>query len=456
MTLPISICLLPAKKNLTCTQKFLFGVDIVGSSTTIVLGILCIIQLGIGKHIWSGLNSFNSLRGFASQGGMLAVGAIWLTSSAAVAPIYLKNRTASIRKAETATLKKNGKISTFLIDDKQLPNALDDDYQTTKKKVTYIVEHVERIYQEVTGRSYQRPERIQEFLNTSNATWETTAASWSYRSTLQIACNTYLKGACTDLLESANADVKHMMQEMVTDHSKLFKGNTVIINDWVHFPHLKGEKPKPPNPDTAWPAAVRCIENGSSSHGCTRVVKDLEPSSDNFHSTDFTDFDYSSNSNCSLAEFVRTELSGEYKIHLMFKQEWIPSGVEKFLEALESNQTLRDSIKTFKVSPNGENRTNPDGKVVPVMVIYPCYGKTHAQTALDELMKIFQPYFSWGNGRCPRYNVNLGNPLVYYAQGDSMQKMDLEQQKPQIFRQLYDLPGEHYNPQYGSFKLTIH
>ncbi len=92
MTLAIStIFISPTKEGLVGKQKFSFGFDIVTGCALAVLGILCIIQLGAGHQIWSGIGSFSTLQGFASHGGILAVGFIWFASSV-VTFVYLRKK----------------------------------------------------------------------------------------------------------------------------------------------------------------------------------------------------------------------------------------------------------------------------------------------------------------------------------------------------------------------------
>lgn len=458
--LPISLLFLTEKRRdgLSHTQKILFAFDIASSSTVTVLGILCVIQLGAGHHISSGLNAFSRLGSFASHGGMLATGCAWCASSV-IAHIHLRRKVAHLWQEGSLRLQDLFRRQELLssIDINQLPDPQKDNNQELIPKITYMVSEVERIYLQETGKPYEHENAnsIKNFLNNP----ETFPAA--QKDALGAVCKKYYN----DFLEALTSGIGPFMQEIVTRHSTLFLQNaSVSVNDsWVHFPHLLPKKPSTTRTlfdydisqlyDTSQlcDIAVMCIETGTATYNRKKIVGNKQYDTDaSIRSLGYLDRPL------SLGYFVCSQLASEYKIHLMFKPEYISEGVEKLLEAIESNPKLRDVITTFKVLYDTRAMKDPNEKI-PALVIYLHESKANAQIALDELLKFFRPYFSWGNGCCPRYNVNLGNPLVYYTQGDGHTKANLQREKPGVFNQLFEPDGAHYHDEFchGMFKLKF-
>ncbi len=459
MTLPISLCYIqPTNHGLTTCQKISLGFDLVTSCALTALGILCIIQLGAGYHVWSGLNAFSTLQGFASYGGILVIGTAWFVSSI-ITVIYLRRKAVHLVDEENLNIFREAEsnkkeISDLLatINAADLPDPFEDDLETTKKKVHGMITQCESMYLKVSQKPFEakQKESLAVFLEN-----EIQLEDWNYtqqRKLLQASTGYYntFRHTIESIGEQKRTD---LVRKMIKNHPKLFSDREPYFeSDWIVFPVLetyKSSSYKEPvlnsEISSTWEKAVKCLEEGetTSSTSCLRWVKVVKDFRVTFPNGEIW----------SLTTFVRNELADQFKIHLMFKPEFICMGIEKLLEALENDETLRASIINFKILKDMEVRKDPNGKVVPVVVIYTRYNKFYAQTALEGLLSFFTAYNDWGSGQCPRYNADLGNPLVYYAQGDSWQKAKLEKEKPEIFQQLYDPDGAHYNAKFGNFKL---
>ncbi len=126
------------------------------------------------------------------------------------------------------------------------------------------------------------------------------------------------------------------------------------------------------------------------------------------------------------------------------------------LECIKEDKELRKNIYTFKVSRHNDEIKQENDQYVPVIVIYPNYGKSAAQVVLDRISHYFLPYAeTWGTGNCPRYNKAGKNKLIYYAQGDGATKTRLERDKKEMFNQIYEEDGIHFHPSLGYLPMEL-
>ena len=113
-------------------------------------------------------------------------------------------------------------------------------------------------------------------------------------------------------------------------------------------------------------------------------------------------------------------LALEYKIHLMPKSEYTPFVFGKILEMLRDDLEFRAIISNFKVANDDKKER---AQTMPVIVIYPAYGKEAAQLALDKIYKVLSAYADLGTGAVPRYNRKITD-LIFYAQSGGDYKND--------------------------------
>ncbi len=455
-TLPTSITCIPqGKEILAPPQRIFLGADLVIGCGLIALGILSL--LGVGKISLPGINSFSQLGQSLSYGGIVGVGAL-LSLGALITLIILKVKAGNFRReAYRATFQQasqrydaiNKKIAE--IDFETLPKPFEDDLATTKRKAEAMLKLCEGLYHDSCHTAYESEEK--EFISKFLAT-EFSEVDWSdnyrYKRELSRSFTSYYNDFIPALRLSVESERLKVVQEMIDGHAGLFpvkeKRKARVDEHWFHFPLLREEERITFFPtENPLETVVECIESGESraliEHQIRSIQKDLDHS------------DVFGSGPIALKEFIRTELADEYKIHLMPKPENISVVIELLLEALETNQKLKDAILTFKVSRHADIRSE-HGRIVPVIVIYPRFTKAYAQQALTGLLSSFKSHFDLGCGQCPRFNADLGNPLIYYAQGDSQEKMTLSEEKPQLFNKLYDAAGTHYHPSFGDFKLV--
>lgn len=113
------------------------------------------------------------------------------------------------------------------------------------------------------------------------------------------------------------------------------------------------------------------------------------------------------------------KVSREIKIHLMPDTQDQPMVLDRILELISQNPTLKDKIQAIKVREVGNN--SPDN--LPEFVIYT------TDESLTELLKILMEEFSdlVGTGRVPRFNDEVLNKLIYVAQSGGDLKNSLDQ-----------------------------
>jgi ankyrin repeat protein len=134
----------------------------------------------------------------------------------------------------------------------------------------------------------------------------------------------------------------------------------------------------------------------------------------------------------TITQKIKTEDVNRYKIHLMPKNESdLMAIIENLLNELKDNSDLQNSLHDFKFHPIDFSVSKEDIKkqllskegTLPIIVIYPGIGKNNAQFVLDTIYKLFGHLE--GLDITPRYNKKVTS-LIYYAQGDSLQKSNNE------------------------------
>lgn len=111
---------------------------------------------------------------------------------------------------------------------------------------------------------------------------------------------------------------------------------------------------------------------------------------------------------------------GNYKIHLMPKQ-WSniidqTLWIHKLAMLLQKNNALRTLVPIIKIIlKTGESKDSRDN-ILPLIVIYPGTGKSHAQEALNILYAELK--CQKGSGLVPRFNQKVTD-LIYFAQSDA-------------------------------------
>ena len=148
-------------------------------------------------------------------------------------------------------------------------------------------------------------------------------------------------------------------------------------------------------------------------------------------------------------------LFNEYKIHLMPKPEYVYDTFDLLLQLMEQIPALKENINSFKVRCDAKPLPDAQGRFVPVIAIYPKPGKMNAQLILNILTSALKPCFNWGSDIVPRFNRRGQNPLLFYSQGDSFNKIRIEQQYSHNFNLLYDPEGIHYHSKFGNFALKL-
>ena len=334
-----------------------------------------------------------------------------------------------------------------------------ENLQTTKLAVKDIFQIFLPLYKEVTGEEFASEDikPLQQFVDN----FEMTEEDWSERQSQVELCSkveTFMMNWGIKLNEWAI--MKNSFSQLINTHNSIFSGEEKNITDdhsWIYFPlinpHSEKEEMQVSEKSDDWQSMFFALRDGrcrkgsyrNGEYGCTSYSKQpLE-------------------GEAPLSELLNNALSGEYKIHLMPKGEFVFSTTEKLLESIASDLELKECISTFKISRYPSAKQDSSGKVVPVIVIYPKLSKGHAQTVLNRIMHHFEPHLSWGTGQCPRYNRAGKNPLVFYSQGDSMQKKQFKEltdcsfneDEKVNFSDLYDEEGIHYNASFGDFLLEL-
>ena len=117
--------------------------------------------------------------------------------------------------------------------------------------------------------------------------------------------------------------------------------------------------------------------------------------------------------------FKELEVIGrEVKVHLMPNAIDTPMVVDRLLQLLEDQPEYRDLIQAIKVRTKGSNSKDD----LPEIVIY------SDDENLQKLLFLLQSEFCdlQGDSRTPRFNQEVANGLIYYAQsgGDLKEKLD--------------------------------
>ena len=148
--------------------------------------------------------------------------------------------------------------------------------------------------------------------------------------------------------------------------------------------------------------------------------------------------------------YVKKDIAGEYKIHLMPK---VSSPRELYTFAFDFasrfmlSDILKNNISEFKIlSLLNDNYQKESlgldkylasyGGQLPYVAIYVGGGKRRAQAVLDELYRLYAN--REGSGERPRFNVKVTD-LIWFAQGNSDEKL-----KPEL-RGFYDDSLVYYN-----------
>lgn len=131
------------------------------------------------------------------------------------------------------------------------------------------------------------------------------------------------------------------------------------------------------------------------------------------------------------AFLIKENLAQTYKIHLMPQDKDIVTILIKLFNTLKQNTEVRKLLVETKVLlPYSQEllieRSKQGLSVTPRMVIYPIKGKENAQKALDIIYETFKN--DKGLDITPRFNEKVTS-LIYFAQGESMDKMNKELSK---------------------------
>jgi hypothetical protein len=132
----------------------------------------------------------------------------------------------------------------------------------------------------------------------------------------------------------------------------------------------------------------------------------------------------------------------EYKIHLMPKPEKVYGCMSSLLESISKNEEIKKHFSLIKVTtdPYDVHEDAIDHTLVtPCIVIYPKFGKEHAQAVLDFISETFSSSLhDLASHQVPRYNIPGANGLFYYSQGDSSRKTELIRQKPEVSKKIFN------------------
>lgn len=140
----------------------------------------------------------------------------------------------------------------------------------------------------------------------------------------------------------------------------------------------------------------------------------------------FKDFVNAKDSTSKL--LLKEKLVGAYKLHLMPKLSDFYLVTKKFLTELRSNSELQNLINDFKIidSVSDSEILKNSTKIFPRVVIYPASGKQNSEKLLKILIRLFERV--QGLNVAPRFNKQITS-LLFYAQGDADDKLDLLENK---------------------------
>ncbi len=176
-----------------------------------------------------------------------------------------------------------------------------------------------------------------------------------------------------------------------------------------------------------------------------------------------TILDYSYTDKEDKKRTLAKKLVGEYKIHLMPKNENDLYEIVKMLASqLKENQEFANKLLGFKFKynldfdkPIEQQLTNSKNEAMPIVVIYPRWDKQNAQFVLDSVYNLFKDMP--GLGIKPRYNEKINN-LIYYAQGAGDHKSDYLAQYYKPDRHFYksNFEGDEFDKDYRLKNPTEH
>lgn len=126
----------------------------------------------------------------------------------------------------------------------------------------------------------------------------------------------------------------------------------------------------------------------------------------------------------ALAQDIITILVGQYKIHLMPKDDrQMTSVLIRFLKALKEDAELQELLVGFKLlytaSHKQERPIERITEVMPKIVLYVSDGQKKAQSFLNKIYDLFGG--EQGLNETPRFNKKITS-LIYYAQGNADEK----------------------------------
>lgn len=140
----------------------------------------------------------------------------------------------------------------------------------------------------------------------------------------------------------------------------------------------------------------------------------------------------------------------EYKIHFMPKMECLFTCATKIIKKISEDVELQSHLHTLKVTLDAHLSDEDPLFRTPLIVIYPLFGKEHAEKALSILFDHFSDDLEMGSHETPRFNVATKNGLITYAQGDGYKKCCILEKNPKLFLKMFDPIGAHFNAKLGS------
>lgn len=157
-------------------------------------------------------------------------------------------------------------------------------------------------------------------------------------------------------------------------------------------------------------------EEWEALHGCTRGHCDIEEGE--------AYRKISSELRKKIMEDSLEYLAQEYKIHLQPKPEYQFPVLRILAKLLATDKEFKSHVEAWKaVIPYHRVKTELN---LPVIVIYPAWGKKSAEIVLGKIIQAFSKYDAAkiGLNHAPRFNKKY-NELIYYAGGAGDQKKNL-------------------------------
>ena len=140
----------------------------------------------------------------------------------------------------------------------------------------------------------------------------------------------------------------------------------------------------------------------------------------------------------------------EYKIHFMPKMECLFACATKIIKKISEDAELQSHLHTLKVTLDAHLSDEDPLFRNPLIVVYPLFGKEHAEKALSILFDYFSDDLEMGSHETPRFNVATKNGLITYAQGDGYKKCCIFEENPELFSKMFAPNGAHFNAKLGS------